>query len=178
VNSPDEEYFTWLYSLVASTNLKNPSRTHWSLARHLYTKEFVWLVPNDDNRVQDGKDLRREFFEVNEISRVDQNWVVLGCSMFEMLIALSRTLSFEADGEPRVWFWHLMETLDLFQYNDRIYKTRPEVASIIDETIDQVIWRQYEPDGKGGLFPLRNPREDQREVEIWYQLNAYLLELS
>jgi len=44
----DELYFTWLYSQVGSVRTRNPARTYWSLLRYLYTKEFVWIIPNDD----------------------------------------------------------------------------------------------------------------------------------
>ena len=34
--------------------------------------------------------------------------------------------------------------------------------------------REYAPDGRGGLFTIRNCEEDLRKVEIWYQLCWYL----
>lgn len=171
----DEDYMVWLYSQVGSVKLRNKSKSHWSLIRQLYKKEFVWIIPNDDNRVEDGRDLRHEFLETCGIYGAEPEWMGIGCSMLEMLIGLSRRLSFEAEGEPRVWFWHLIEMLDLEQYTDRMYNEVAEKR--IDETLDRVIFRNYAPDGSGGLFPLNRPNEDQREVEIWYQLNAYLLEL-
>lgn len=171
----DEEYFTWLYSQIASAKLKNPSRTYWFLVRQLYTKEFIWLVPNDDNRLEDGRELRREFLESCDIYDPDPEWLGLGCSMFEMLLALSRRLSFEAEGEPRDWFWHLIDTVDLFEYNDRVYKESSKEE--VDEVLDRIIWRRYSPNGHGGLFPLRNSAKDQRDVELWYQASAYLIEL-
>lgn len=171
----DEQYLTWLYAQVSPVTLKNPSRTYWSLIRDLYKKQFIWIVPNDDNRVEDGRDLRREFLEECEVSNPDPAWMDLGCSMLEMLIALSRRLSFEVDGEPRVWFWHLLETVDLHKYNDKVYNR--DAKRTIDETLDRIIWRNYDPDGTGGFFPLRDPQKDQREVELWYQAAAYLVEL-
>ena len=30
----------------------------------------------------------------------------------------------------------------------------------------------------GGLFPLKFVKQDQRFVELWYQLNAYILEMN
>jgi hypothetical protein len=30
--------------------------------------------------------------------------------------------------------------------------------------------------GLGGMFPLEDPREDQRAIEIWYQMMAYINE--
>lgn len=173
----DEQYFEWLYSQVGSVKLRTKSKTFWSLLRQLYSKEFVWLIPNDDNRVEDGKDLRREFLVQYEIDEIDPVWMGLGCSMLEMLISLSRRLAFEVDGDPRDWFWHMLDTLDLERYCDKQYDMHYEsVTQIVDETIDQVIWRTYSPTGRGGLFPLRHAGKDQRDVEIWYQLSSYLLE--
>ncbi len=170
----DELYFTWLYSQLVSIRFKNPSRTYWSLAKQLYTKEFIWLIPNDDNRLEDGRDLRYEFINSQEIDSVDPNWMGLGCSMLEMIMGLSRRLSFEAEGEPRGWFWHILENLDLAQGNDASYHDK--YREQVDETCDRVIWRTYTRNGRGGLFPLRRAASDQRDVEIWYQLNAYILE--
>lgn len=177
MNAPlDELYLTWLYSQVGSVKLKNPARTHWSLLKQLLDTKFVWLVPNDDNRCEEGIDLRYEFINEREIRNPDQAWLDLECSMLELLLVLARHLSFEADGEVSDWFWHLIETLDLMQYNDFKYPDRG-CKEVIDRTVNRVIFRHYDADGRGGLFPLRHPTRDQRKVELWFQLNAYLLEI-
>jgi hypothetical protein len=167
----DDSYLSWLYSLIGSVKLKNRARSYWRLARKLYTTEFIWFVPNDDNRVEDGRDLRFEFLEQTGLT-ADDDWLDLGCSFLEMLVALSRRLSFEAEGEPRDWFWHLMDTLELRECNDRSQWTDEEVEVICN----RIIFRNYDANGAGGLFPLQNPCHDQREVELWYQMSAYLLE--
>lgn len=102
---------------------------------------------------------------------VDPAWLDLGCSMLEMLIGLSRRLSFEAEGESRDWFWTLINNLAL-----RSDDKNPILVEVVDATLERVIWRTYNPDGSGGLFPLRRAHKNQRKVEIWYQLSAYLLE--
>jgi hypothetical protein len=172
----DELYFTWLYSQVDSVEISNPSRTYWRMLRQLYTKEFVWSIPNDDNRAEDGKDLRREFINEEGLDDIDQAWLDLGCSMLELLIGLSRRLSFQDDGEPRSWFWQLIENLGLERYNDNALIREEEIYEILDEILNEVIRRTYKRNGSGGLFPLKRATEDQREVELWYQLSAYLLE--
>lgn len=172
----DEEYLTWLYSQIGSVKLKNPARTYWTLARQLYTKEFVWFVPNDDNRVEDGRELRHEFINECDISSIDPAWMDLGCSFLEMMIALSRRLAFQGEGEPRGWFFTLLEHLGLEKYTDLKCKRYSTSFDEIEEIVDAVIYRQYEPDGRGGLFPLQHPERDQRKVEIWYQMSAYLIE--
>jgi hypothetical protein len=168
----DELYLQWLYEQVADSSEADPSRTHWGILRQMYVKEFVWFVPNDDNRIEDGKFLRQEFADSLELCDVDPGWLQLGCSMLELLVGLSRRLAFEAEGEPRDWFWQLMKNLGLHRYDD--CRTYPSKA--VGDALDRVIWRTYAYDGSGGLFPLKDAREDQREVELWYQLCAYVLE--
>ncbi|HOA03649.1 MAG TPA: hypothetical protein PKI27_15170 [Dermatophilaceae bacterium] len=170
---PDDAYLRWLYGQVASVRLKNPNRTYWSLLRLLYTTEFVWFVPNDDNRAEDGRELRYEFIEETGIAHLDDEWLALNCSMLEMLIALSRRLAFEADGQARAWFWHLLHNLEIDNYTDAV---APFPERRINNVLDTVIWRTYREDGRGGLFPLKRAHENQKKVEIWYQLAAYLLQ--
>ncbi len=169
----DELYLNWLYSQVGDVRRRNPRKTFWSILRLLYVTQFIWMIPNDDNRVEDGKNLRYEFLHENQINTVDRNWMQLPCSFLEMLVALSRRLAFEADGETADWFWHLMGTLDLIKYNDGVQIPHEQVEDILN----RVMYRTYRVDGHGGLFPLKNNHGlDQTKVEIWYQLNAYLME--
>lgn len=178
----DDQYLEWLYGQVSPVILKNPSRTYWALLRQLYNKEFVWFVPNDDNRLEDGRDLRHEFLtdlHGPDHEHSDPAWLGLPCSMLEMFIALSRRLAFETDGEARAWFWHLLEVLDLKQFTDKFYdpEAAPHKFNQVDDILETVIWRRYNSDGSGGgLFPLRIAQQDQRDVEIWYQASAYLVE--
>lgn len=169
----DELYFKWLYKQVGSVREKDPSKSYWNLLRQLYQKEFVWFVPNDHNRVEDGRDLRLRFVHYSGVNPSDE-WMSLGCSMLEMMIALSHRLAFEDGHSPRGWFWRLIENLGFTELTDANWGELTDEA--VDEVLEQVIWRTYAPDGTGGLFPLEQPTQDQRQTEIWYQLCAYLIE--
>lgn len=168
----DELYFDWLYDQVGSGSDARPCQSYLKTLEQLFFKEFVWIVANDDNRAEDGKDLRREFLEERNIRNPDPNWMWIGCSVLELLIGISRRLAFEADGEAKDWFWILIENLGLHKYSDNKRMSK----EAINDILDRLIWRTYENNGRGGLFPLKFPKEDQRGVEIWYQLSAYLLE--
>lgn len=167
----DDLYLEWLYHQISSDKSKNPARTYWELARQLYSKEFIWFVPNDDNRIEDGKELRYEFIDDRHID-AETDWMELGCSMLELLVGLSRRLAFEAEGKPRDWFWEMLTNIGINSHNDKSGYSPEEV----DEILNAVIFRTHQPNGQGGLFPLQHPDRDQRRVEIWYQLSAYLLE--
>lgn len=171
----DELYFAWLYGQVADHHQTNPRDTYWNLFRVLYKKEFAWFVPNDDNRAVDGMLMRQKFAESQGIFVTDEYWLRLGCSMLELLIGIAKRMAYEDEQERGhvFWFWHLMGNLRLRNYSDAFKLDEQD----IDERLERIIWRTYDEDGRGGLFPLRRPNgKDQRKVEIWYQLSAYLLE--
>lgn len=170
----DDLYFEWLYSKIGAVRNRNPARSYWSLAKHLYTKPFEWTIPNDDNREADGLDLRNEFQVEAQILEVSHYWRELDCSVLEMLVALSRRVAFESSGEPGDWFWKFLENLGLRQFTDDNY--RDEVLQDIENIVDRFVQRKYEWNGVGGLFPLDYPHKDQREVELWYQMSSYLAE--
>lgn len=168
----DEQYLIWLYARIGSVDETRRDKTYWSLLGKLFTREFVWLVPNDDNRVEDGRYMRYEFLEEMKLTgQVDQNWMGAGCSVLEMLMGVASRLSFEADRAPTHWFWELLTNLGLSGFHDMAFNDRR-----VDAIIDKLIWRTYKFNGQGGLFPLRQSDEDQREIEIWYQMNLYLQE--
>lgn len=182
MNGPlDELFLEWLYSRVADAQETDPSKTHWLLFKQMYTKEFVWIVPNDDNRIMDGKDLRREFIHSRNVRHAPLEWMDIGCSVLEMLIALSRRISFEDldEGEPCDWFWHLLRNLKIDGFTDETYlEDSANVNFTVEDQLNQLIFRTYHPSGRGGLFPQKHPCDDQREVDIWYQMGLYLDENS
>ena len=168
----DELYFRWLCGQVGELGDKNPARSFWTILRKLFTTEFIYLIPNDDNRAKDGRNLRYEFVDQLNLE-VPEDWMEQGCSVMELIIGLSKRLSFELDGEPHLWFWRLVANLDLEQYNDSV----PFPEERVDYILENLILRTYKPNGRGGLFPLTARRcPDQRDVEMFYQLQAYVLE--
>lgn len=169
----DDRYLEWLYSKIAVVRNTNPRRSWWSLARRLYMSPFTWFVPNDDNRAADGIALRREFAESHGVE-LPEEWVTLECSMLEMLIALARRASFDSHGSAAEWFWKMMENVELQNYTDDVYEI--SIEETVDEVVARINERTYGPTGYGGLFPLQYARQDQRRVELYYQLQAYLLE--
>lgn len=174
----EDLYFEWLYGLFASVKNKNPKRSYWKMARRLHGTEFVYFVPNDENRALDGKDLRGEFLFLNPDVRRDQEWLDQECSMLELLLGLSVRAEFLADrdsidGGVGGWFWLLARNVGLYKFTDDYFIDRS--LEEIDRVIYKINHRTYDRDGSGGLFPVVGIRKDMRRIELWHQLNAYLL---
>ena len=172
--SLDQRYFEWLYQKVAPLNDRNPAHTYFHLLEQLYKREFVSRVPNDDNRAEDSRELRWEFLGEYDIPEEIRHWAMMDASMLEVFIALGERMAFSSEGAPSYWFWHVLDNLGLMEFQDAYYTDR--AYAIIEGILDRVIHRTYSPNGQGGMFPLRHPRGDQRHVELWYQMSAYLLE--
>jgi hypothetical protein len=167
----EEVYFNWLYHKVASVLVPTPSLSFYTVLRDLHATEFVWLLSGDDNRAQDGLDVRSQFLREAYLPH-DSHWMSIGCSVLEMMIAFAIKAEFETDMTMREWFWLFMENLDLSDLND----THADVTAKVTKTMDAFVWRTYRRNGRGGMFPLKNPQHDQTKVEIWYQFCEYLIE--
>jgi hypothetical protein len=163
----DRKYFQWLISQIEIP--RRNSNTYFDLFDRMFESEFVWTVPHDDNRVQDGLDLRNEF--LNGTHHIFER----GASILEVLIALSRRIAFTAGGYAPIWAWQLIENLRLNKASDPLVGAK---AIRVEETLYALIWRTYDRDGQGGFFPLNNTVDDQTKVEIWYQMHAYVNEIQ
>jgi hypothetical protein len=106
----------------------------------------------------------------------DHNWLEMDCSVLEMLIALAQRAAFEDGGTIRDWFWEMLSNAGIHMAETTDKNFDKNVASKVEFILKRVMDRRYGWNGYGGFFPLNHPKEDQRKVEIWYQLNAYLLD--
>jgi hypothetical protein len=71
------------------------------------------------------------------------------------------------------WFWVMFENLGLKSMTN----SRFDKDYILD-VVDRLNYREYEPDGTGGLFIAHDPTKNMLEEEIWYQMQQYLNELE
>lgn len=169
-----EAYLHWLVEQVKEEG--HQAMTYWDLLRLLHETEFVWLIPNDDNRIMDGLELRNEFLrERGELNPHNYDRDRFGpCSVLEVMIGLSRRIEFTAGGIATGWAWQLLCNLELHKFRDPMTSRKEQRVVTI---LHNLVWRLYSPDGTGGFFPLAWPEEDQTKVELWYQMSAYIEEI-
>ena len=118
----------------------------------------------------DGINLRRKYLGDDEV------YIGGECSILEMMMGLAKRIDAimydPGVGENWVkWFWEMIDNLGLRSQTDENFS-----SMMVDRTIMRFNCRMYEYDGRGGLFPLRNPSCDQSMTELWYQMQAYLIE--
>lgn len=163
----DRRYFSWLCSMVGV----RPNSMAGELLMEFHSHPFIMSVERDENRYEDGLTLRRAFSFESDIHYVPDNWYSKECSFLEMMVALSERLGMHIDADTSVTFWHLMRNLGLNKMSEV-----PETE--IEKIIDTVNHRTFERDGSGSLFPLRVATRDQRHIEMYAQMQDYIMELD
>lgn len=170
-------YFNWLTAIAIGN--RYPKATFDKLLIRLANTTFRFTIERDRNRAEDGVDLRWRFATLESNSNLDPDMIMDAlagpCSVLEMMVALAIRCEETIMDDPSYgdrslqWFWGMIVSLGLGSMTDDLYDDE-YVRQVLDRFMD----RQYEPNGKGGLFTIRNCDRDLRTVEIWYQLCWYL----
>lgn len=173
-----DEYYAWIVKKIDADRFSEEN-SYSKLLEHLYKTEFTYTVKNDRNRASDGIGLRYRFSISNKEREKHSDeilYILSGpCSVLEMLIALSIRCEEGIMDDPEKgdrtgqWFWGMIANLGLGSMADERYDEKE-----VDNIIHKFLKHKYEPDGKGGLFTIRNCKKDLRKVEIWKQLCWYL----
>ena len=167
--SIEMRYFEWLCDLV------DCREEYKNLLWELHGIKFIYSINHDSNRVIDGMALRDQF--AYEYQIVDYRELNKSCSVLEMMIGLSRRCEDEImdvmDGVNRtyIWFWDMIKNAGLYEYDNDHFD-----AQMIDYIVQNILNRRYRYDGIGGFFPMKNPPEDLRDTQIWYQMMFWLQE--
>jgi hypothetical protein len=168
------DYFEWLANLVGDSGNRPKDISFRKLLMHLHSVDFIYTIPMDRNRHADGLDLRYRFSLLNDYGD-GFDYDGDKCSVLEMMIALAIRCEEDITDNTNYgdrtsqWFWGMIRSLGLNSMTDAVYD-----REYVDEVITRFLNREYDPDGKGGLFRIKGIDRDLRKVEIWYQLNWYL----
>lgn len=179
-NDMTSQYFDWLRETVCGRWEPRNLSFHKLLA-FLFQQDFIPSCEMDASRAEDGRDLRYRFAQEKSIPYAALNSATSGmpCSMLEMMVGLSIRIEehimadSEAGNRVGQWFWNMVVSLGLAAMDDaRFNEGRARFI------IDRFNQRAYQSNGAGGLFTLISPNVDMRQLDIWYQLMAYLNENS
>lgn len=170
-------YFEWLFEMVCGLRFASDISFR-KLITHLHNTEFRYVIPKDENRANEGANLRHRF-AITQMPDVPENEIldILSgpCSVLEMMVALAIYAEEHVMDNPQIgdrtsqWFWNMVVSLGLGDQMDHRFDRR-----YVEDTLDRFMDRKYSPNGQGGLFTIRNCKRDLRKVEIFYQLCWYL----
>lgn len=167
------DYFDWMYDLMCKDRFAE-TITYRKLFHFLHDVEFVYFVPHDENRASDGISLRYHYCLAHDCE--DLEYMLDGpCSVLEMMVALAIRCEKAIMANPlkgdrtAQWFWGMITSLGLGGMTDYNFN-----EWLVSDVIKRFLERDYEPNGKGGLFTIRDWGRDARDAEIWHQLMAYL----
>lgn len=167
------DYFEWMYDLMCEGRFAK-TITYRQLFEFLHEVEFVYFIPHDENRAEDGISLRYRYCLLNDCEELE-HYLDGPCSVLEMMVALAirieeRIMSDPDKGDRTAqWFWRMMTSLGLSSMTDYNFN-----EWLVNDVITRFLNREYDPDGKGSLFTIKGWKRDARDAEIWHQLMAYL----
>ena len=169
----EQEYFEWVYGLVCN-NRYSEGYSYRELLSYLHHVEFTYTIRKDSDRAEDGIDLRYRFAYDTGCGCAD-GYLEGPCSVLEMIVALAIRCEEQIMDDPRYgnrtaqWFWKMIRNLGLNGMTDERFDDR-----YAEDVIARFLNREYEPDGRGGLFTVKNCDYDLRYVEIWVIMLWYL----
>lgn len=165
-----DEYNDWLLEIIGF-NLPE-HRKYELLIKELNKVPFRWVIPMDENRDIDAFCMRKEFLFDNGYD-VSSVWHE-SRTVLEVLIAFSRRIETDITGEPGKddfgrWFWVMLDNLELLDF-ENVWFDKKAVDRILNIWLD----RKFKKNGIGSIFPTTKVTSDQRDVEMWYQMQGYI----
>lgn len=174
VDAINNAYFEWMYDLVCKDRFGNDI-SYRKLLMRLHSIEFIYTIRKDKSRAEDGTNLRYRFpYESMGIDDIVR-YIDSPCSVLEMILALAIRCEETIMDNPHYgdrtgqWFWTMITSLGLGSMEDSRFD-----RNYVDDVIYKFLNHQYEPNGKGSLFTIRNCKDDLRNVEIWCQMCWFL----
>jgi hypothetical protein len=175
--SIEDKYFEWMYDLMCEDDYDD-EYSYRELFSYLHSVEFVYTISRDANRANDGIDLRYRFSWDTGYPCADSE-LDGPCSVLEMMIALAIRCEETIMDDPAIgdrtsqWFWKMIVNLGLGDMIDSRFD-----KIYVEDVITKFLNREFEPDGRGGLFTIWNCDYDLRDIEIWTILCWYLNSIS
>jgi hypothetical protein len=176
----NDGYFKWLLGILG---FKDPINDcgYISMLSYLYSTDFKLTDPvvgHDDNRLDDGFELRAQYsnnFTDPEFPTIFEEPVSVLEVLTAFAVRIDDDIMYDGALHASKWFFIMIDNLGMTNFTD----DRLGLDWVIDDEeqiIDIWMSRQYGPSGRGTIFPINNTGVDQRNVEMWYQMQEWFKE--
>lgn len=171
-NDLKASYFNWLCNKVWSFNTMMVLSRYSKLLQTLYLIDYTFDNDMDQNRAYDGLSLRNYYADENQTSE----GIIDPCSVLEMMVALAikcEDIMCDPSKDDRTYYWfeEMLDSLNLTDQDDYNFD-----QGQVERRISIFLNKQYDANGRGGLFTILNADIDMRTKDIWYQMQAFLCE--
>lgn len=159
-----EDYIFWLADLSGID-----MRRYGEVVQTMMSIDFVWTVPNDENRAADALNLRHEFeFEWGEIPEL----IGESPKVYEVLVKMAirgAELIGDRDEDDKTpyFFGVMMSNLKLNKYPNGAFN---------EQKVSEIIFKWMDRDPNYPLFKVKNPPKAFENAEFWNQMNWFLTE--
>ncbi len=143
----------------------------------LHSIPFIYRINRDENREEDGRNLRDGYNIPDCYNRgLKSAFLSRGASVFEVLLSLAIRVDDEYigspnDPHPEDFFMEMIRNMRLDRCIGKGYNN-----NLIRQTVLKWMDRDFSVDGFGSPFPVKHDHRDQRKLEIWDQMNSYIYE--
>jgi hypothetical protein len=151
----------YLYFLTQLVN-KNPDN---DLIKYLFNTDYIWTLPDDVNRAQDGIDLRCWWANGKGLDKNRYELIFSNkprCSVLELLVSFSNRIENDFMGDPNgdktsLWFDMMLRNLGIFE----------DLITFDQGRVDHALLLFF--DHKISLFGIPNA-----DISLWNQMNYWL----
>ena len=156
-----ERYFDWLMAIVGGPG------EYKDVIDVLWSTEYWSDIPNDENRANDGLELRY-FYEEETGFECEKNGA---CTVLEMMIALANRMENAFFYDPKVgnrtnlWFWEMFYNAGFANFGKNGQKKWP-FAHFLQKFLAR----------KSGtfFFEIDKKPENWAKIEVWKQVCAHV----
>lgn len=168
----ERDYIEWLSQYI-------PNDSYYTkLIDEMFYSEFSYINAMDSSRAEDGLSLRyryeleKGYPEGTIVSYFDRK----PCSILEMIVGLAIRAE-ETFGATNIFGSYASHLIGNMLYNMGLSSQTDDNYDpiVVDDILTSFVYRQYSRNGEGGLFVINDPSLDLRRMDIWKQLNWYLL---
>lgn len=163
-------YYIWLLEMIDFDSHGHDKQS--KLLQYLHNKEYVWDIWTDENRAEDGLNLRCRFEK--ETDYLDYSPLEKPCSVLEMMVAfaerIDKDVTDEEYGTP-YWFWIMIENLGLKDCTDDVFDAK-KVNSVLDNWLNSLT----KNDLKSGIFPGKSGKKPESDTDEWFRMQKWIAE--
>jgi hypothetical protein len=172
------DYFTWLQNLIGEDRGGQDSTPYSQLLVDLFSIGFYYLISQDENCAEYATELRNIFTQMGGKHHPGIAHKPISCLevMISMAVNAEDSLMTNTDLGDRTgqWFWMMIDNLGFTSFTDDVYDV--DVSIAVRSKMAAVLDRRYSSNGDGSIFPIRHPKQDMRNVDLWSAFMLYLAE--